>query len=300
MANLTPANSFDDVIRLETTDVVVGGVGGKSNVQGQQLLNRTEWLKNQVIVKAPKRAIEQIATGGTINIEADDFSENKIVCISGDADPAMVVVLPEIADFDDSTIGWSIAFKNCGQFDDNGAQQGFGINLKVKCDGVEAFLVSEGAMPSGGPLTDIDLALGDILELTIFKAADDSFWFFVTMHEKNRIDDNKTGRKDLSSVAGDVALTLADIKKVLVIGLASAGSYRLPAISTVPDNTRVHIMYGGAGLNNCAIKNNAADGGGNIVFNSVESNTQLLFTNAKHTAELLKLGNKWYAIQCNI
>ena len=45
MANLTPVNSFDDVIQLETTDVAIGGAGGIMNAQAQALLNRTAHLK---------------------------------------------------------------------------------------------------------------------------------------------------------------------------------------------------------------------------------------------------------------
>lgn len=45
MANLTPVNSFDNVIRLETTDIAIGGAGGIMNAQAQALLNRTAYLK---------------------------------------------------------------------------------------------------------------------------------------------------------------------------------------------------------------------------------------------------------------
>lgn len=45
MANLTPVDSFDDVIQLETNTVALGGVGGIMNAQAQALLNRTAYLK---------------------------------------------------------------------------------------------------------------------------------------------------------------------------------------------------------------------------------------------------------------
>lgn len=48
MANLTPVNSFDDVIQLETNTVALGGVGGPMNAQAQALLNRTYYLKTIV------------------------------------------------------------------------------------------------------------------------------------------------------------------------------------------------------------------------------------------------------------
>lgn len=45
MANLTPVNSFDNVVQLETNTVALGGVGGPMNAQAQALLNRTAYLK---------------------------------------------------------------------------------------------------------------------------------------------------------------------------------------------------------------------------------------------------------------
>jgi microcystin-dependent protein len=48
MANLTPVDTFSDVYQIETTDPVLGGAGGISNLQGQQLANRTLYLKNQL------------------------------------------------------------------------------------------------------------------------------------------------------------------------------------------------------------------------------------------------------------
>jgi len=49
MANLAEqANYPDGIYQLETTDPVVGGPEGVSNIQAKQLANRTAWLKAQV------------------------------------------------------------------------------------------------------------------------------------------------------------------------------------------------------------------------------------------------------------
>ncbi len=44
MANLVPTPTWSDVFQLETTTQVLGGPGGVSNRQAQELLNRTEFL----------------------------------------------------------------------------------------------------------------------------------------------------------------------------------------------------------------------------------------------------------------
>lgn len=59
MANLTPVNSFDDVIQLETTDVAIGGAGGIMNAQAQALLNRTAYLNNALANKLDSSAYVQ-------------------------------------------------------------------------------------------------------------------------------------------------------------------------------------------------------------------------------------------------
>lgn len=49
MANLTETATWEaGIYQLEQTDLVIGGAGGISNTQGQQLANRTTWLKGQV------------------------------------------------------------------------------------------------------------------------------------------------------------------------------------------------------------------------------------------------------------
>lgn len=45
MAKLNETPGWVDVTQLETTDRVQGGPGGKSNVQAQELANRTAWLR---------------------------------------------------------------------------------------------------------------------------------------------------------------------------------------------------------------------------------------------------------------
>lgn len=48
MANLTATSSLDEVYQLETTDPVLGGPGGISNLQPQQLLNRTKYILDRI------------------------------------------------------------------------------------------------------------------------------------------------------------------------------------------------------------------------------------------------------------
>lgn len=51
--NLTEASNWEaGIYQIETEDLVQGGPGGVSNLQPQQLANRTLWLKNQLSLKA--------------------------------------------------------------------------------------------------------------------------------------------------------------------------------------------------------------------------------------------------------
>lgn len=59
MANLTPVNSFDNVIQLETTDIAIGGAGGIMNAQAQALLNRTAYLNSALANKLDSSAYAQ-------------------------------------------------------------------------------------------------------------------------------------------------------------------------------------------------------------------------------------------------
>lgn len=45
MANLVPNPGLDDIYQLETSDLVLGGLGGVANLQAQQLLNRMAYLQ---------------------------------------------------------------------------------------------------------------------------------------------------------------------------------------------------------------------------------------------------------------
>ena len=58
MANLTPTAILDDVYQLEITDPVLAGPGGISNRQAQQLLNRTEWLREAVVNQGLNDGVE--------------------------------------------------------------------------------------------------------------------------------------------------------------------------------------------------------------------------------------------------
>lgn len=48
MSDITDLASFDAVYQIETTDLVLGGVNGVANRQGQQLANRTKWLRARI------------------------------------------------------------------------------------------------------------------------------------------------------------------------------------------------------------------------------------------------------------
>lgn len=50
MANLTPENLWDDVYKLERTDRVLAGTGGITNAPLQNLLNRTERIRELLLL----------------------------------------------------------------------------------------------------------------------------------------------------------------------------------------------------------------------------------------------------------
>lgn len=70
MANLTPVNSFDDVIQLETTDIAIGGAGGIMNAQAQALLNRTAYLNSALANKLDASAYMQHYRGKFVSLVA--------------------------------------------------------------------------------------------------------------------------------------------------------------------------------------------------------------------------------------
>lgn len=48
MSALTPVVAWDDVTQIETTTAVLGGPGGPANTPHQELVNRTEFLRNRI------------------------------------------------------------------------------------------------------------------------------------------------------------------------------------------------------------------------------------------------------------
>jgi len=75
MANLTPVNSFDNVIQLETNTIALGGVGGIMNAQAQALLNRTAYLNSALANKLDASSTTDTVTEGSANLY---FTENRV------------------------------------------------------------------------------------------------------------------------------------------------------------------------------------------------------------------------------
>jgi hypothetical protein len=48
MANLVPTPQKSSVYQIETSDLVLGGLGGVANQQAQQLLNYIAWLEQRL------------------------------------------------------------------------------------------------------------------------------------------------------------------------------------------------------------------------------------------------------------
>lgn len=76
MAYLTPVPSFDDVYQIETTDYVEGGAGGTANVPSQQLLNRTEWLKDQFTIQRghASQSVRNVVLTGRFDASTGDLN----------------------------------------------------------------------------------------------------------------------------------------------------------------------------------------------------------------------------------
>lgn len=64
MTNLTPTESFDNVVQLETTTLALGGPSGPMNAQAQALLNRTAFLDNKI----DQNADDLAAPGGSADV----------------------------------------------------------------------------------------------------------------------------------------------------------------------------------------------------------------------------------------
>ncbi|WP_294348520.1 hypothetical protein [Prosthecochloris sp.] len=62
MANLLPVSTYGNVYQIETSDPVLGGPGGIANRQPQQLANRDEWLKNQIVELQNDPVLSALAT----------------------------------------------------------------------------------------------------------------------------------------------------------------------------------------------------------------------------------------------
>lgn len=75
MANLTPVNSFDNVIQLETNTIALGGVGGIMNAQAQALLNRTAYLNSALANKLDASSTTDTVTEGSTNLY---FTETRV------------------------------------------------------------------------------------------------------------------------------------------------------------------------------------------------------------------------------
>lgn len=106
MANLIETNQWEDgVYQIEKTDPVVGGKDGISNLQAQQLANRTSYLKNEVELRA---AIDSPSFTGTptaptpsqtvsnTQVATTEFVKTAIANLVGSA-PATLDTLAEIA-----------------------------------------------------------------------------------------------------------------------------------------------------------------------------------------------------------
>ena len=81
MSNLTPVASFDDVFQLETATIAIAGPGGIANAQAQNLANRTEWLRAQVVGVASLRSDLLASTAGK-GTQAIGFRQNYTNAIS--------------------------------------------------------------------------------------------------------------------------------------------------------------------------------------------------------------------------
>lgn len=85
MANFTATDTFSDVVVLETTDQVLGGLpSSPSNKQAQALVNRTEWLKkrigNREVVVRTLGAMDSLMLGNDMGklVIVDSNSTNSV------------------------------------------------------------------------------------------------------------------------------------------------------------------------------------------------------------------------------
>ncbi|HCV76299.1 MAG TPA: phage tail protein, partial [Pseudomonas sp.] len=97
MTNLTEKEQWEDgVYQIEKTDPVVGGPDGLSNRQGQQLANRTKYLKSLVdglLGGARNAAIAvKLATARAVKLTGDATATGTF---DGSADLSLTVTLAD-------------------------------------------------------------------------------------------------------------------------------------------------------------------------------------------------------------
>ena len=80
MSNLTASAIWDNVYQLETSDPVLGGVGGIDNQQAQNLANRTEWLKTHIGIET--RFSDKLVITANATITTADIGKVIVVIAS--------------------------------------------------------------------------------------------------------------------------------------------------------------------------------------------------------------------------
>lgn len=115
MANVSETSEFTaGIYQLETTDDVVGGADGISNLQAKQLANRTLFLKNLIESeqKAGQKAIAEI-TGTTTLTLADHAGKWVFASNEAGTGGSYNVTLPSLSDV---TPGVAFMVKNATIF----------------------------------------------------------------------------------------------------------------------------------------------------------------------------------------
>ena len=90
MANLTPVSGWDDVYQIEVTDTILGGAGQKANEQAQDLLNRTQLLRDEQfpvrdLSVAVIDELELVTTPGSYNLTVGGSGVARLVVFGGTA-----------------------------------------------------------------------------------------------------------------------------------------------------------------------------------------------------------------------
>lgn len=288
MANLTPNDTYGEVYELGISDFVQGGPGGTANLQPQQLLNNVTYLKNRMNIRKVQQDFDLVDECGPA-----DFAEHKTILVTGDNDALLTLTLAEIADFTAATEGMSVRIKNGGQFDGGGSQFHTNTTLRVKCNGSEAFIVSEGNFPGDNPLTHIDLFTGETIELTVLKNGTD-FCFFVSGLERKF--PSLTGIKEVNT-PGNNTLTVGDLNSLINIHIDAADtSIVLPLLSSVREGTTVNVIITGDSFM-ARVKQAVGDVSG-IYFNGGYT-SEVKMNSPEQILGLTKLAGKWYTTSRN-